>query len=139
MPEFDFGLLCEYVRTERGIAHVIGATIDTIGAEEVPTGVNLGLLMRLQFTRNECDRPHRLEVIVQDADGTQLVRIDTTMTPTWIEGLPAGWKTSALGGLNFGVPIPAYGEFSAEIMVNDTSVKSLPFRVIPPAQGTQGS
>lgn len=40
MPTLDYALLCDYVRVEGGVAHVIAAGIDTIWKEEVPSGQN---------------------------------------------------------------------------------------------------
>lgn len=130
MPELDFALLSDYVRTEGGIAHVIAAGIDTIHAPVTPTGQNLGLLFRILFSRTECGRPHRLEVIFQDEDGERLAAITQAVMPSWIESQPAHWKSGALGGLNIGVPLPRYGLYSFELMMNDTLLKSLPLRVV---------
>lgn len=130
MPELDFALLGDYVRAEGGIAHVIAGGIDTIYAPVVPTGQNLGLLFRILFSRTECDRPHRLEVIFQDEDGARLTQISSAVTPVWSEGQPAHWKKGLLGGFNFGVPLPRYGLYSFEMMVNDNLLKSLPLRVV---------
>lgn len=132
MPEVDYALLGDFVRAERGVAHVIGAGIDTIMAPQVPTGQNLGLLARFTFTRNECGRPHRIEIIFQDADGERLAQIATSVAPQYPEGVPAGWPASLMAGFNLGLPLPAYGTYSFEIMVNDTSRKSIDLRVIPP-------
>ena len=134
MPELDYGLICDYVRAEGGIAHVISAGIDTIWANEVPAGQNIGLLMRFTFTRNECGREHRIEVIFQDADGERLAQIAAAVTPQWNQELPAGWRAGVLMGLNVGVPLPAYGLYSLEIMLNDSQVKTIPLRVAPPVQ-----
>jgi hypothetical protein len=130
VPELDFALLSDYVRAEAGIAHIIAGGIDTINAPTVPTGQNLGLVFRLLFSRTECDRPHRVEVIFQDEDGARLAAISSVVTPSWIEGQPAHWKTGMIGGFNFGVPLPRFGLYSFEIMVNDNLVKSLPLRVV---------
>jgi hypothetical protein len=40
VPTLDYALLCDYVRVEGGVAHVIAAGIDTIWKEEVPSGQN---------------------------------------------------------------------------------------------------
>lgn len=138
MPELDYALLCDYVRAE-GIAHLIGAGIDTVYAQQVPTGHNFGLLARVTFTRSECGRPHRVEIIFQDQDGAPLTQILGTIQPEWSEGLPPGWRTGAILGLNFGVQIPAYGVYAFEILVNDSSVKSLNLRVVtPPGEAAGG-
>ena len=49
MPELDYALLADFVRSEGGLAHVIGASVDTIHVKEVPTGLNFGLLARIGF------------------------------------------------------------------------------------------
>ena len=132
MPELDFALLSDYVRVEGGIAHVIAAGVDTVFAPSTPAGQNFGLLFRVAFSRTECGRPHRVEVIVMAEDGERLAQISTAVTPAWNDALPAHWSTRLLGGFNFGVPLPHYGLYSFEIMINDTLAKSLPLRVIEP-------
>lgn len=130
MPELDYALLCDYVRAEGGMAHVVAAGIDTIWAPEVPAGQNLGLLMRVAFARNECGRPHRIEVIFQGEDGERLAQIGGVVTPEWSSDLPPGWRVGALMGLNIGVPLPRYGLYAFEVLVNDSLVKSIPLRVL---------
>lgn len=131
MPVLDYALLCDYVRAEGGLAHVIAAGIDTIWTEDVPAGQNVGLLLRVSFTRNECGRPHRVEVIFQDEDGERLAQIMGTNEPQWPEGLPPNWRTGALIGLNVGVPLPRFGLYAFEILVNDNHMKTIPLRVMP--------
>jgi hypothetical protein len=92
VPEVDYALIGDYVRAEGGVAHVIGAGIDTVYAPQVPIGQNLGLLARFTFTRNECGRPHRIEIIFQDADGERLAQLVAPVEPEYPEGLPHGLK-----------------------------------------------
>jgi hypothetical protein len=140
MPELDYAFLCDYVRSEGGIAHVIGAGIDTLFMQEVPGVANLGLLARVTYTRTECGRPHRIEAILADTDGERLVHLQATPTLKWMEGLPKGWKQGAFLALNFGVPLPRYGEYSLDILINDDHKKSLDLRVItPPAEASTGA
>ncbi len=130
MPKLDYALLCDFVRPEGGLAHVISAGIDTIYAAEVPTGHNLGLLMRFTFTQGECGRPHRIEVYFRDTDGQDLTKIEAVVTPEWNDTLPPGWPLGLQAGLNFGVPLPAFGEYAFEIMLDDNSVDSRALRVV---------
>jgi hypothetical protein len=53
MPEVDYAFLCDHVRAEGGVAHVIAAGIDTIYQEQVPSVANFGLLARITYTRAE--------------------------------------------------------------------------------------
>lgn len=130
MPELDYALVCDYVRAEHGIAHVIAAGIDTFAHPQVPAGQNFGLLVRATFTRNECNRQHTFEFIFQDADGERLSQVQAGVRPEVPAGHPRGWLVGAMLGLNMGVPIPAFGDYSLEILINNGSVKSIPLRAI---------
>jgi len=131
MPELDYAVLGDYVRVEGGVAHIIAAGIDQISAPETPTGQNVGLLIRVRFARTECGRPHRLEVIFQDMDGTRLSQINSTTEPVWSDDLPATWRVGVLLGINFGIPLPSYGEYAFDILINDSLVKTIPLMVRP--------
>jgi Family of unknown function (DUF6941) len=130
VPELDYALVCDYVRAEGGLAHVISAGVDTIWTAEVPTGQNVGLLISLLFTRNECGRPHRLEVIFQDEDGERLAQISGAIEPQWPEGIPPGWRSRTQAGFNIGLPLPRVGLYAFELLVNDSNVKTIPLRVL---------
>lgn len=130
MPDLDFAFLCDYARAEGGLAHAIAAGIDTVYAETVPTGANFAVLLRTTFTRNECGRPHRIEIIIQDVDGDRVGQLVGTVMPEWKEGLPVGWKVGALLAMNLGLPIQRFGEYEVAIMLGDQQVKSLQFRVV---------
>ena len=133
MPELDYAFIAEHVRIDGPFGHALAIGGDTIIAPTTPTGQNIGLLFRIGFTRNECGRPHRVEVIFQDEDGERLAQIASVVTPEWTEGLPLHWLQGVMTGLNFGVPLPRYGLYSFEIMVNDGHQKTVHLRVVPPA------
>jgi hypothetical protein len=130
MPDLDFAFLCDYVRAEGGVAHVIAAGVDTVYAPAVPTAANLGILLRLTFTRNECGRPHRLEIIIQDIDGVRVAQLSGVLSPDWNDSLPLGWKVGMLAAFNLGLPIPRFGEYGISIMVNDTEARTIDFRAV---------
>lgn len=135
MPEVDYAFLCDYVRAEGGIAHVIAAGIDTVYHAEVPAGNNLGLLIRATFTRNECGRDHKIELIFQDEDGERLTQLQASVRPEWPAEHPVGWPIGFLLGVNMGLPIPRFGFYSLEVLINDNSAKSIRLRAVHrPAQ-----
>ena len=130
MPQLDFAFLCDYVRADSGTAHVIGAGIDTVYTPETPTAHNLALLARFTFTQGECGRPHRIEVFFRTEDGAEVAKFETVVEPIWEPTLPPGWPVGGVLGLNFGLPLPSFGLYSFEIMIDDGSAKSLNFRVV---------
>ena len=135
MPSLDFAFVCDYARQDAGPVHALAIGIDTVYAPDVPWGQNLGVVARFTFTRNECGRPHRVELIAQDEDGQRLVHLTGTLEPQWDEGLPPGWSVGAMLTLNFGLPLPQFGLYAIEILLNDSSVKTLSLRVMPPTAG----
>lgn len=131
MPKVDFAILSDYVRVDGGIGHLVAGGIDTIFAQKVPAGQNIGLMLRVEFTRPECGRPHRIEVIFIDEDGAELVKVSATGVPEWNESWPAEWQSKILFGFNFGIPLRRYGSYSFHILINDSEEKRLPVRVVP--------
>lgn len=132
MPELDFALVSDFVRAEGGVGHAIAAGIDTITTPAVPVAHTVGLLFRLEFRQSECGRPHRFEVIFQSVDGERLAHLTTVVTPEWKAGLPIGWPVGLIAGINMAIPLPRYGEYAFEILVNDSFAKSIRIRVIAP-------
>jgi hypothetical protein len=112
--------------------------IDTVTAPVVPALLPVGLLLRIAFTRAECGRPHRVEVILQGEDGDRLMEASAVLTPEWKEDLPPHWRVGILSALNFPIPLPRYGLYSFEILINDTSHKTIPLRVIQPLSASGG-
>jgi len=132
VPELDFAILAEHVSVEPGgHGYVMKSGIDTVQAPAVPTVQFVGLLFRVGFTRQECGRPHRFELIFQGVDGDRLMQASNVLEPVWREDLPLHWHYHLLGGLNFPLPLPAYGLYSFELLINDTNCKTIQFRVVP--------
>jgi len=137
MPEVDFMVVCDYVRVDGGVMHMIAGGIDTIYARQVPSAQNLGVALRLLLTRNECDRDHQMELIFQDEDGAAFARVEGQFQVSYPERVPPGWRAYALLSLNIGVPLPHYGVYSLELLVDGQAKKSVPLRVTPVAELTR--
>jgi hypothetical protein len=134
MPELDLALIADHVSVEGGVAYVMRGCIDTVTAPELPAARNVGLLFRVQFSRIECGRPHRIEVIFQGEDGERLMGLETVVTPEWEQSFPPHWRVKVLAGLNFGVPLPRHGNYAFHVLINDSEVKVIDLRVVAPPQ-----
>jgi hypothetical protein len=132
VPEVDFMVLCEHVRADGGVLHMLGAGLDKIGIPVVPSGCNMGIALRLKLTRNECDRPHQAEIIFQNEDGAASARLAATVQIGYPDDVPKGWPAYAVLPINMGVPIPAHGIYSVELLVDGESKKSISFIVEKP-------
>lgn len=131
MPDLDYAVLCEFARIEPGgLVHLISGGIDTIEVEKVPHRATFSLAVNVLFARSECERPHRLELKVQGYDGEEIGTMTGTTTPKWPSDFPGHWKTPSQVALNFGFVIPAFSEYSVDVLINDSLAKTIPFRVI---------
>lgn len=133
--ELGFAVLADHVRVENGLGYLIAGGIDRITAAAVPTGQNLGIFAAVDFTYAECGRPHRFEMIGQSEDGERLLALNGVVEPSIPDGHPSGWPIRAVFGVNLGMPLPRYGHYSLELLVDDHNLKTLRFRVVPPSDG----
>ena len=136
MPELDYAVLCDHVRVEGGVAHIISAGTEVARGSSAPLGLNMGVVLAVMFKRNECGRPHRVELHFQDEDGQHLMELQVVITPAWDEGLPKGWDVRHLLGVNFGVVFPRFGLYALEVLIDDRSEKSL--RLLVTQEGSGG-
>lgn len=134
MPEVDFVALCEHVRVDNGLLHMISAGVDHAQIPAVPAGFNFGIGLRLAFTRLECEQEHAVVLVFQDEDGQSIARIDGRVRPEFPANTPPGWPTHATLAFNLGVPVPKYGIYSFELAVDGQSKKSISVIVEPPAR-----
>lgn len=132
MAEIDFVILADYVRNDVGVLSIVGGGFDRLTAATLPSGQNVGLGLRFLFTRTECPGPHVLRIAFQDADAQVLVEVRAEFPV----GIPADYEPGDLIGMtinaNMGVPLPAYGRYTFEVVLDGQSLKSIPLRVVPP-------
>lgn len=62
----------------------------------------------------------------------------SVLEAVWNEELPPHWHVNLLGGLNFPVPLPRYGLYAFEILLNDSNAKTIPLRVVPAGHAPGG-
>jgi hypothetical protein len=137
MLQLDYALLCDYVRAEGGIAHVIAAGIDTINRPEVPTVANFGLFARITFSDEDVGQPHQFEMRLHDQEGEEIAHVTGTQQLRAVEGVPGGWPYGALLALNFGVPLPRFGTYTLTLLLDGEPAKTINLRVVQ-AEDTAG-
>lgn len=81
--DLDFAMLADgVIPRPDGKFDIYGAGWDTIFANAVPAmHARLVLAVRLLISRTEAEHPHRLDVIIQGADGAEVGRATGRMLP----------------------------------------------------------
>jgi uncharacterized protein DUF6941 len=133
MPELDYMVLADYVRQDGGVINIMGAGIDTVTAPAVPTVQPFGVALRISFsTTEEPGAQHRLTVSFVGPDQPVLSANAAFVTPPRPEDVPEHWRTGIGIALQIAVPLPRYGDYSCEVIIDDGAItRSADFRVVP--------
>jgi hypothetical protein len=130
MPELDFMIMADYVRAEGGVLHMIAAGIDTIFTPVTPAVRQIGIGIRLTMT---------LEVVYQNEDGVRIAQINAGFAPPPDpSALPPGVRPAIAIPFNMSLPLPAYGRYSLELLVDGNSLKSIGITVSQPPEVLPG-
>ncbi len=131
MPEADFVILCQAAVAQGNLISLLGGPIDTLEIDHVPAQVPLTVVARFLWTAGEMGREHRGEILYIGEDGERLMSAEFLVQPGRPPDLPPGWKAGSNLVLTFPVPVPRFGLYSFEVIVDDKSLKTLPFRAKP--------
>jgi hypothetical protein len=135
MPELDFMILADYVRSEGGILHMIAAGIDTIYTTAVPATRMIGLGMRLVYADDEAIEETTLSVAFGPADGDAAMMVNGKLAPNPSQPpVPPGMPRAVVGAFNFPLPLPGYGIFSLGLTLGDSPAKTILVAIAPPPE-----
>src|SRR5216110_1412211 len=71
----DWALLANAAEAPpNGLVYILGAGFDTLVRDQYPTPFGGVIVLRLQTTRLETERPHKVEVHCSDEDGNPLLQ-----------------------------------------------------------------
>jgi hypothetical protein len=131
VPYLDFMVLCDHVRPEGGLMHLLAAGIDRVMPPRLPALQTIGIAGRIGFTPGEASsgRQFEIEVEVRGPDGDRLAGVRGSVgidSPVVVDS-----RLPSLGGiaLNLLVPLQAEGVHTVELAVDGELIKSIPFVV----------
>ncbi|MBI4668148.1 MAG: hypothetical protein HY747_03000 [Elusimicrobia bacterium] len=130
--ELDFAFLSDSAEVANGKLYVLGGAFDTIWTKETPLILpRITLVMRFLLTPAEVGRAHNMEIVVLGEDGKRIINLATNLSVERPPTMAAGTKQSVPIALNFfNARFEKAGSHSVEILVNGTSLKSIPLRIM---------
>jgi hypothetical protein len=138
MPELDFMVNADYVRADGGVLHMIAAGFDTMWLPAVPAMRMVGVGLRIFLDVAEAQAVHNLALIYQGPDGQRLTQIHANFGPVLPgQPLPAeGRPYSLVVPFNLPLPIPAYGDYSLELFIDNQAeaAKSITLTAAPASE-----
>ena len=130
MPELDFMIISDFVRTDNGVLHIVAGGIDTIYTPAVPAVRSIGIGLRLEMSKWELTEDHQLRIIFQGTDGARIAEVDAAIPANSAPPAPAGRKTGVMAALNMPLPLPGYGDYSLELLVDGNEKKTKAIHVV---------
>ena len=135
----DWALLANAAEAPpNGLVYILGAGFDTLIRDQFPTPFGGVIVLRVQTTRLETERPHKIEVHCADEDGKPVLpqpivlNLPARQVPP---EYPHGWDLAANIVINLTtVPIERPGFYNFAILIDDQQVRTLPFRAVKAAQ-----
>ncbi len=129
--QVNSAILADFVQENHGKLYITGGGIDTLFAGTVPVKhPSLGIAFRLTLSPAELGRPHQLEILLVNADGGRLGTVNAKIQAER-PSQGKGWPVSVPLAINFvQIEFPAYGDYQFELMVNNSSINTIPFRVV---------
>ena len=139
MPELDFMVVSDYARAENGVLHMIAGGVDTITARAVPASRNIGIGLSLKLPRRELAVHHTLRIVFHGTDGSRIAEVGADLpVRSEVPSVSVGRTFRIVTALNMSLPLPAYGDYSLELLVNGTRKKEIPIYVVPPTETRPG-
>jgi hypothetical protein len=130
--DLDFAFLADSADVASSKLYVMGGAFDTIYVQSFPAvHASLAVVIRLLLNPHDLDRKHKLDIVLLDADGRQIASAPSELIVNKTSDLPAGWKQPfTLPMRFFNTPFHAAGHYLIEILMNGTTLKTIPLRVI---------
>lgn len=129
--QVNSAILADFVQENHGKLYITGGGIDTLFANAAPVRHPfLGIAFRLTLSPAELGRTHQLEILLVNADGGRIATVNAKIQAER-PVQSTGWPVSVPLAINFAqIEFPAFGDYQFELMVNNSSINTIPFRVV---------
>lgn len=129
--QVNSAILADFVQENHGKLYITGGGIDTLFAKTVPARhPSFGIAFRLTLSPAELGRTHELEILLVNADGGRIATVKAKIQAER-PAQPTGWPVTVPLAINFAqIEFPALGDYQFELMVNNSSINTIPFRVV---------
>jgi hypothetical protein len=129
--DIEYALLADFAELVGGKLYLMGGGWDTSHAVEVPAPVRLAVAVGVRVGWEETNRNIPVRMVVEDEDGSELVRIEGAVNVGRPAQLPLGSTQLAQMAANVGVTLPRFGGYRVRVAVGEDEGKecSLPFRL----------
>jgi len=137
--QLDFAILSDAAHVTGGRLYMLGGAIDTLRARELPVVVpHLTLVMRFILSSAEVELAHKLVVVIIDSDGKKIANVNGQLKIQGSQPVDPLKPARPILPLNLiNVKFERFGSYAIEVLVNGSSMKSLPLEILPVKKAPQ--
>lgn len=132
----DYLIVADAAQIATGKLFLLGGGWNQHRVRSLPADVNVGIAVGVRVDWNETNVRRKIEVLVQDGDGNQLLRVEGQFETGRPAGIPQGASQLVQIAANGRVKIPAAGSYQAVASVDGEELQRVPFYVTAPARST---
>ena len=136
--DIEYALIADHADIASGKLYLAGGGWDQTYSQVVPARVQMGIAVGVRVGWEETNTQIPVQVIIEDDDAQQLVRVDGGVQVGRPAGLPAGSAQLAQVAMNLPVALPAFGGYRVRITAGSAEkerVVTRPFRLVERPQG----
>jgi hypothetical protein len=134
----DTALLCDEAFERNGLLYILGGGVTVVTRPGYPAPMGLTIALRILVHPTEISNAHALEILIQDADGQQITKVNVKFdAPEQAPELPVGEEPAMVLPWSFpGNPmLPHPGRYSLEILIDGVHQRSIGFTAQTPDTG----
>jgi hypothetical protein len=124
----DTCLLCDAVTVREGLLNILSGGITEVRHQEYPAELGVSLALRVMVHPTEIAHSHQVEIILQDADGDRVTRVEIGTEPGEENSVPPGDEGEMLLAWTFPAQpkLPHPGRYSFELLIDGVHQASVP-------------
>jgi hypothetical protein len=132
----DYLLVADSAQIAANKLYLLGGGWNQYRVRSFPADISLGVAVGVRVDWNETNVRRKLELLVQDADGSQLLRVEGQFETGRPAGIPQGASQLVQIAANGRVKLPAAGSYVLKAAVDGEELHSVPFYVTGPAKSS---
>ncbi|MEX2237981.1 MAG: hypothetical protein WEB00_10645 [Dehalococcoidia bacterium] len=125
----DYLLVADSAQIANNRLYLLGGGWNHQRVKAFPADVSLGMAVGVRVDWNETNVKRRLELLVQDGDGNQLMKVEAQFETGRPAGIPQGASQLVQIAANGRVKVPEAGSYQIVCNVDGEELQRVPFYV----------
>jgi hypothetical protein len=126
----DFVILADAAQVQGDKLYLLGGGWTMIWAKEFPAQHQMAVAAGILVPWLETNAKHNFRILVRGEDGTTFTDVGGEFEQGRPPGLPPGTTQRVMFTVNMGIRIERPVEASAELWIDGTLARSVPFRIV---------